>query len=165
MTSHLSSVPPQAHEPALPSVAPRHAIQGGSYKTVRKCRSVSRDPRSVSKRFNDARLSLGWTQLHCARRYNVTRRTVIGWCNGRFPIAASASISTNTSAGMILDVPWSGNGENKGVRVTQYYSGGAIYCLTPTDEETARRVASYSEPLPAPSQLQLPEELDDEVPW
>jgi len=31
---------------------------------------------------------------------------------------------------------------------TQFYGGGAVYCLTPTTEETARRVATLAQPAP-----------------
>lgn len=53
-----------------------------------------------------------------------------------------------------IDIPL-GEGE---APVTQFYSAGAIYCITPTTEETARRVAAGARPepvhaweLPAPS--------------
>jgi DNA-binding XRE family transcriptional regulator len=59
-----------------------HTPQHGPGPGIAKCRSVSRDDRSASERFNDARLFLRWTQEQTAQRYNVTRRTVIRWCNG-----------------------------------------------------------------------------------
>lgn len=31
---------------------------------------------------------------------------------------------------------------------TQYYSGAAVYCITPTSEETARQVATMGRPAP-----------------
>lgn len=31
---------------------------------------------------------------------------------------------------------------------TQYYSGSAVYCITPTSEETARKVATMGRPAP-----------------
>src|SRR5437660_9237278 len=37
-----------------------------------------------------------------------------------------------------IDVP----GEGDAVKATQFYSAAAVYCLTPTTEETARAVAS-----------------------
>lgn len=42
-----------------------------------------------------------------------------------------------------IDVP----GED-GVIATQFYGGGAIYCLTPVTEELARRVAKGNQPAP-----------------
>lgn len=44
-----------------------------------------------------------------------------------------------------LDVP-GGDGET---RATQFYAGGALYCVTPCDEQTAKRVAAACED-PAP---------------
>jgi hypothetical protein len=42
-----------------------------------------------------------------------------------------------------IDVP----GDN-GTQATQFYAPSALYCLTPTTEETARRVAKMSQPEP-----------------
>ena len=50
-----------------------------------------------------------------------------------------------------LDVP-EGDGQ---AGATQFYSGGAIYCVTPTTEATARRVAAGFRPEPV-SEWQLP---------
>lgn len=43
-----------------------------------------------------------------------------------------------------IDVPW--KDPEKGNRLTQFYGGGSIYCLTPCDEATAREAAAWSEP-------------------
>lgn len=42
-----------------------------------------------------------------------------------------------------IDIP-SKNGDF----TTQYYSPGAVYCITPTTEELARAVAEHNEPAP-----------------
>jgi hypothetical protein len=48
-------------------------------------------------------------------------------------------------AGFIrIDVP----GEGDAVVATQFYAPSAIYCVTPTTEETARAVAASSRPAP-----------------
>lgn len=87
MSLYDSSPPALDHHESAPSSRPVfrvvHTPQHGSGPTLRKCTSVSRDPRSVSERFRDARMLLGWTQEETARKYNVTRRTVIGWEKGR----------------------------------------------------------------------------------
>lgn len=54
-----------------------------------------------------------------------------------------------------IDVPGPVGGEPK---ATQFYAAGAIYCVTPTTEETARRVAETGDVAPVkpwefPSQL------------
>jgi hypothetical protein len=43
-----------------------------------------------------------------------------------------------------LDVPASENG----LGATQFYNPSAVYCLTPTSEETARAVATLARPEP-----------------
>lgn len=43
-----------------------------------------------------------------------------------------------------IDIPW--KDPSKGNRLTQFYGGGSIYCLTPCDEATAREAAGWSEP-------------------
>jgi hypothetical protein len=43
-----------------------------------------------------------------------------------------------------LDVP----GEGETVLATQFYGGAALYCVTPTDEETARAVSKLGRPAP-----------------
>lgn len=52
-----------------------------------------------------------------------------------------------------IDVPTAAGGF-----ITQYFSGGSIYRLTPCDEATARRVAGSSSPAPVhPWQLPAPQ--------
>ncbi len=51
-----------------------------------------------------------------------------------------------------VDVPGSG----AETAVTQFYSGSAIYGLTPCDEATARRVLTKRYSLPEPVRLALP---------
>lgn len=50
-----------------------------------------------------------------------------------------------------VDVPGEKDGE---VYATHYYSGPSIFSLTPCDEATARKIASYDRPRPA-AQYQL----------
>ncbi len=50
-----------------------------------------------------------------------------------------------------IDVP----GEGDSVKATQFYSAAAVYCLTPTTEETARKVAALAAPAPV-QQWELP---------
>jgi hypothetical protein len=64
-------------------------------------------------------------------------------------------------AGMLrLDVPgWihtepTGEQKERG-GATQFYSPASVYCLTPTTEETARRVADMGRPMPV-QQWELP---------
>lgn len=60
----------------------------------------------------------------------------------------SGKVSESTIAGgnlIRIDIP-SGEGD---VFRTQYYSPQAIYCITPTDEETARLFAANNQPEPA----------------
>ena len=72
-------------------------------------------------------------------------------------------ISEATIAGatfLRLDVP-APTGD--GCVATQYYAPGAVYCLTPTDEVTARRVAGLAQPAPvARWELPLPHGEDDD---
>lgn len=42
-----------------------------------------------------------------------------------------------------IDIP-----AKDGKQTTQYYSPGAVYCITPTTEEVARMVADQSQPEP-----------------
>lgn len=51
-----------------------------------------------------------------------------------------------------IDVPAAGNSS----LATQFYGGAAIYCVTPTSEETARRVALTVQPAPV-HRWELPE--------
>lgn len=51
--------------------------------------------------------------------------------------------------------------------VTQFYSAAAVYCITPCDEATARKVSDAYRPQPV-SPFELPaarEPVDDEVPY
>jgi hypothetical protein len=66
-----------------------------------------------------------------------------------------------------LDVP----GEGDTIAATQFYSGGALYCVTPTDEKTARAVARLGRPepvqrweLPAPKREEAAEVSEGEEP-
>jgi hypothetical protein len=43
-----------------------------------------------------------------------------------------------------IDVP----GVDSQVAATQFYSGSAVYCITPTTEEIARKVAASCQPAP-----------------
>ncbi len=43
-----------------------------------------------------------------------------------------------------VDIPIGDQGD----MVTQYFGGGSVYRITPTDEETARQVARYARPQP-----------------
>lgn len=47
-----------------------------------------------------------------------------------------------------LDVPAPEGKDGPAFVATQYYAGSAVYCLTPTDEATARAVAAASQPAP-----------------
>jgi hypothetical protein len=49
-----------------------------------------------------------------------------------------------------IDIP----GRDGPTRLTQYYRPESVYCLTPTTEETARRVAALDDPTP-PTLAQL----------
>ena len=59
-----------------------------------------------------------------------------------------------------LDIPVGSGGES----VTEFYGGGAIYCLRPCDEHVARAAAqSIGDPRPvAPNHFRLPAPADDE---
>ena len=52
-----------------------------------------------------------------------------------------------------VDVP----NEGKGTALTQYYSGSAIYSITPCDEASARKALGQRYALPEPVRLALPE--------
>ena len=47
-----------------------------------------------------------------------------------------------------LDVPHAEAAAGEPPFATQFYSPNALYCVTPTDEETARRVAGLSRVAP-----------------
>ena len=75
-----------------------------------------------------------------------------------------------------VDVPKPGNGGASlaldEIAVTQYYGGSSIYCMTPCDEETARKALKRRWGLPSAVQLALPavessefDDLDDEQPF
>ncbi len=51
-----------------------------------------------------------------------------------------------------LDVP----GEDGAVEATQFYGGGAIYCVTPCAEDVARALAKNAKPTPV-QRWELPE--------
>lgn len=54
-------------------------------------------------------------------------------------------VSGGALAGFVrIDVP----GEGDAVTATQFYAPAAVYCITPTTEETARAVARGSQPAP-----------------
>jgi hypothetical protein len=55
-----------------------------------------------------------------------------------------------------LDVP-----SAAGSGATQYYAPSAVYCITPTDEATARAVAELAQPRPV-QRWELPAAPDDE---
>ena len=71
-----------------------------------------------------------------------------------------------------IDVP----GEEGNI-ATQFYSGSAVYCITPTTEVIARKVAKSSEPTPVtrwelrddralPANVTVPDDDDDdEIPY
>ena len=46
-----------------------------------------------------------------------------------------------------IDVPAAGD-DGDAVAATQFYAPSAVYCVTPCDEGTARRVAGRSQPAP-----------------
>lgn len=53
----------------------------------------------------------------------------------------------------------------KGMCATQFYGGGAIYCVTPTTEEIARGVARSNQPTPVQRwELPAPSAVDYESP-
>ena len=61
-----------------------------------------------------------------------------------------------------IDVP----GVDGALVATQFYSGAAIYCITPTTEEMAREVAASNQPAPV-HRWELPptpvrEQIDDD---
>jgi hypothetical protein len=60
-------------------------------------------------------------------------------------------------AGFIrIDVPRVGADENV---ATQFYAPGALYCLTPTTEDVARRIAASCQPEPV-TRWELPARAD-----
>jgi hypothetical protein len=70
-----------------------------------------------------------------------------------------------------IDVPG-----DEGNVATQLYSGGAVYCITPTTEAIARKVAKGCEPAPVtrwelrddralPAAAAVGVENDDDIPW
>ena len=72
------------------------------------------------------------------------------------------AVEMGGGAFMRIDVP-AADGGNK---ATQFYRPAAIYCITPTTEETARRVAAMAEPAPVQAwelpQLEKPSDDDED---
>ena len=61
-----------------------------------------------------------------------------------------------------LDIP-NGNPTDGPPKATQFYRPAAVYCITPTSEETARRVAKLSQPEPVRRwELPAPDDDDDD---
>jgi hypothetical protein len=58
-----------------------------------------------------------------------------------------------------IDVP----GVNGATAATQFYSGAAVYCITPTTEAIARALASRSQPAPV-QRWELPPVTDSPAP-
>lgn len=57
-----------------------------------------------------------------------------------------------------LDIP-----ADQGMRATQWYAPQAVYCITPTSEETARRVAKLGQPEPVRRwELTAPDDDDED---
>lgn len=57
-----------------------------------------------------------------------------------------------------LDVP-----DGDGTKATQFYRPAAVYCITPTTEETARRTAKLAVPEPVRRwELPAPDDDDDD---
>lgn len=56
-----------------------------------------------------------------------------------------------------IDVP----GEGEEVIATHFYGGAAIFSITPTDEDTARRVAAFERPRPV-ARLSYRDRYDDD---
>jgi hypothetical protein len=85
-----------------------------------------------------------------------TDREPLGWCivelMGHRRLAGHVSEQDVAGAAMLrLDIP----GADGQPDITQLYSGGAVYCITPTTEDIARRVAARSRPTPV-SRYELP---------
>lgn len=57
-----------------------------------------------------------------------------------------------------LDVP----GADGQPAATQYYAATAVYCITPTSEDTARQVAAIGRPAPV-ARWELPPASDDAI--
>lgn len=81
----------------------------------------------------------------------------LGWCilelMGHRRLGGNVSEATIAGAAMLrVDVPLFGvSADSKPVAdafATQYYSGAAIYCITPTTEAVARAVARGNQPEP-----------------
>lgn len=77
---------------------------------------------------------------------------------------AEASIAGG--AFLRLDVP----GPDEGDTATQFYAPGAVYCITPTSEEIARKVAQGAQPAPVTrwelerAAVRPPDRLEDDIP-
>lgn len=77
-----------------------------------------------------------------------TKTAFEGWAivelMGHRRLAGYASQVEMFGAAMLrLDIP-----AKEGLSATQFYSGGSIYCLTPTTEETAKAFALRNQPTP-----------------
>lgn len=87
----------------------------------------------------------------------------IGWAilelMGHRRLAGYVSEQEVAGKGFIrLDVPGADK-EGDGWHATQLYSPAAVYCITPTSEETARDVAVTSQPAPV-QRWELPAPAD-----
>lgn len=61
-----------------------------------------------------------------------------------------------------LDIP-NGNPTDGAPKATQFYRPAAVYCITPTTEETARRTAKLAQPEPVRRwELPAPDDVDDD---
>jgi hypothetical protein len=78
-----------------------------------------------------------------------TEREPLGWAivelMGHRRLAGHVSEQEIAGAAMLrLDIP----GTDDQADITQLYSASAVYCLTPTSEEIARKIAARSRPAP-----------------
>lgn len=73
-----------------------------------------------------------------------------------------------------IDVPKAGEPTGSSVfHATQFYGAAALYCVTPTDEDTARRVAATTQPAPVqawelpqlPAKSEEPDEGEEPQQW
>lgn len=78
---------------------------------------------------------------------------------GHRKLAGNVTEVTIAGAAMLrLDVP-------SDPPVTQFYGGSAIYCITPTTEELARRIAANSRPTPVHAyELPAPRPVGPRIP-
>jgi hypothetical protein len=89
---------------------------------------------------------------------------------GHRKLAGKLSEQTIGGCAMVrIDVP----GEGDTTVATQFYSGAAIYCVTPTTEAIARKVANHYQPTPVtpyemadrPALAAHATSDDDHLPW